>query len=504
MKITKTTIQLWLLMIFAFLSQPAFSQTGENCTVMVNGRIVAFEAVGNRFILRNIPVVADLVRACFICEDSGGTTSYAFTDYFQVRQNQTYLLLDDLVFTNRPIIIRRILVETVVPNSKVLTVLGQNVQLKVTADLSDGTQDDVTIRIKGTVYRTSNPDIATVTRNGRVTAVGKGTVVTTATNAGATSVIQMHVSPGDELTAVEGFVFFDDDTPAANARVQIIELGEFVTTGSDGFFSFTNVPASLVDSFVIGAVRLPSRQGEVTIGSNSGVKPFAGGLTDAGIIKLSTLGNIDNDGDGVNDNLELAYGLDPDDPASNASEDGDADGRPDVYEFLFGTSRVLEDTDGNGVLDVDEDIDRDGLTDIDELLNLGTLFHDHDTDDDGFNDGDELSDNSDPNDPDSLPESLFKGVAIGPSFTVRNIGSQELILGSVFGEGFTAENITNPRLNDQRTIGVTLSVKNITDPQFVEDHQSISRSFTVKNKSSPELIEGKSIGKVFSVEDKAE
>lgn len=93
----------------------------------------------------------------------------------------------------------------------------------------------------------------------------------------------------------------------------------------------------------------------------------------------------DNDGDGINNYLEEYFGTD------SESNDTDKDGLKDIEELLFyGTDPLLADTDGDGVLDGDEDADEDGLTNLQEL-SLGTEPFCPDTDDDGLTDGEEIN-----------------------------------------------------------------------------------------------------------------
>ncbi len=75
---------------------------------------------------------------------------------------------------------------------------------------------------------------------------------------------------------------------------------------------------------------------------------------------------IDSDGDGLPDDWENQYGLDPNDPTGDNGAAGDPD--------------------------------NDGLTNLEEYTN-GTNPHDSDTDNDGLPDGWEVDHNLDPNDP---------------------------------------------------------------------------------------------------------
>jgi alpha-tubulin suppressor-like RCC1 family protein len=124
--------------------------------------------------------------------------------------------------------------------------------------------------------------------------------------------------------------------------------------------------------------------------------------------------NPDSDGDGMPDGWEVRYGLNL--LVNDAGFDTDGDGLTDIQEFEHGTSPVLVDTDkdtlddsweiSNGwdplVNDSTVDTDGDGVTDVKEVY-YGTDFLLKDTDGDGFDDGEELALDTDPNNPESIP-----------------------------------------------------------------------------------------------------
>lgn len=114
-------------------------------------------------------------------------------------------------------------------------------------------------------------------------------------------------------------------------------------------------------------------------------------------------GADDSDHDGLPDGWELINGQDPWEDGtwqetSPGAKDGpngpkgdlDHDGLNNLYEFWSGTNPRAEDSDGDGILDIQEDRDGDRVVNIIEQL-LGSRPDIVDTDDDGFADNEEQS-----------------------------------------------------------------------------------------------------------------
>ncbi|MDM8538125.1 hypothetical protein QUF70_15340, partial [Desulfobacterales bacterium HSG17] len=96
--------------------------------------------------------------------------------------------------------------------------------------------------------------------------------------------------------------------------------------------------------------------------------------------------NKDSDNDGLSDGKEVSQGTNPLDISSdsvNDSKDTDQDGLPDWYEEKYGLNPEKSD-------DAAADEDQDGLTNIEEYANR-THPKDNDSDGDGFTDGQETA-----------------------------------------------------------------------------------------------------------------
>lgn len=137
--------------------------------------------------------------------------------------------------------------------------------------------------------------------------------------------------------------------------------------------------------FKLGTYRMSALTGRVTVSNDTD------GYAIADAILFRELGAVtdgedvpdtgDSDGDGLADEWEVRFGLDPNDP-SDADADLDNDGVSNRDEFLLGTDPTVSDSDGDGlpdgfeaqygldpsINDRDDDPDGDGLTNYQEFL----------------------------------------------------------------------------------------------------------------------------------------
>ena len=153
-------------------------------------------------------------------------------------------------------------------------------------------------------------------------------------------------------------------------------------------------------------------------------------------------GTNDNDGDGLPNDWELRYGLDPENGFGDNGPQGDpdGDGAINAVELIMGTSPVLADTDSDGLSDAQEDANGNGTVDSRETSALLS-----DTDGDGANDGAEHFLGTDPTSASESPGTAIyrleygawhEGVT-GPLKVyvyVRTAGTFQLSLNSAGGE----------------------------------------------------------------------
>jgi hypothetical protein len=352
---------------------------------------------------------------------AGGLQMYAYSEFFQIRQGAVYTPSNWTFTAIAPPVPESIRAVALKP---ALTQIGATSQMRVIGTLIDGSTQDLTSGELWTSYRSSNPNILTVDANGLVTAISRGVAYITAVNEGATSVAQIDVVPGAELTTVHGLIQLSSGLPAAGINVILAGVGGVGQSGADGSFSILGVSAEIR---IAGVLARGTINGEKYFGRSGPLIPVPSGITDAGIIVVescSALGIdcVDTDDDCIPDSVERAMRLNPNSPDSDGDgipdgdEDTDGDGFPNCMEILQGTDPNKVDSDGDGLTDAQEilrygtdatnpDSDNDGLSDGQEIR-LGTDPLNPDTDQDGWLDGGEVADGSNPLDFESVPPQI--------------------------------------------------------------------------------------------------
>ena len=175
-------------------------------------------------------------------------------------------------------------------------------------------------------------------------------------------------------------------------RVSTSQVGQL-------YFQLRNMAwTNLIDSFlgspynpqypaVINTATLAPSNGEILLKVPMSNLPSAANIichryTNAIAIYDSML-FMDSNGDFLDDTQMAAI-------TANPTNDYDADGLADFWEFTHGFDFTRSDQNGNGIIDGLDDSDGDGLSDGDEV-NRGTDPFDTDTDEDGLLDGHDIA-----------------------------------------------------------------------------------------------------------------
>lgn len=186
----------------------------------------------------------------------------------------------------------------------------------------------------------------------------------------------------------------------------------------------------------------------------------------------------DKDQDGILDEWELEFGLDPNDP-SDAALDGDSDGLTNLEEFQNGTRPNDDDSDNDSLLDGDEintfgtsplsrDSDMDRLPDGYEVVNgldpLNELDAELDSDGDGLSNFGEFSLGTDPQDPGSVPALTtsftedFEAGVYPANFSTPPDADAGWSITSVTANGGSAFSLESDNITDAETAAFSFQV----------------------------------------------
>jgi hypothetical protein len=168
--VTALALALWgLPLITPAAAAPA---PAGDCSVSIYNQTAHVQRDGS-WLVPNVPANIGPVRARINCLNNGQTLSGA-SNLFTIQPNLVNAFpIVQLGVTPPPTPVG---IALTAPTAT-LTVSGQTAQLQVVATLPDGSTDDVTAAAKGTVYTTTNVQVASVTADGLLTAHASGKAI---------------------------------------------------------------------------------------------------------------------------------------------------------------------------------------------------------------------------------------------------------------------------------------------------------------------------------------
>ena len=165
------------------ISHPAFhtASLDSSCNAVVQNRSVQVNQDGS-FAVPNVPVDQGFYKLRIICTNPDQTTRQAQSAFVSLLAGVTPA--GDITFGKvdpAPVEI------AISAPATAFTTQGQTAQLSIQGSMPDGTKKDLSRQLDGTFYLSSNPAIASVSGDGLVTAVKRGTAIITARNEGASA-----------------------------------------------------------------------------------------------------------------------------------------------------------------------------------------------------------------------------------------------------------------------------------------------------------------------------
>lgn len=267
--------------LLLLMALPCRAQVGADCSVTVNGQSVHVNEDGS-FLIQNVPAGNAVVRVTGTCIRYG-VPLFGVSEFFQVPANQT-VFVENLVLSPSPLPALISLSSRSEP--PIITLPGGTSQILTTGLFADDSVAALDGLVAGSTYTSSNPGILTVDEDGVVTGVAgaAGTALLTTVNQGVTTVAKTTLSPGDPLTAVEGFVSYDSNA-VAGAVVTLPGLPGMDVTDTSGHFRIPDVPSELGPIDVLAQATV---MGKELNAFRMDVPPLAGGITDSGILALES------------------------------------------------------------------------------------------------------------------------------------------------------------------------------------------------------------------------
>lgn len=295
--------QLRLFLMSILLAGTSLLAQPGDCVVNILNRSAAVGPDG-RWRLDSVPANQGAVRARFTCT-TNGATQYGQSPFFQVLPGQTAAFPSGIPLGNY-----------LIPSSLRLTAPsstlngpGATTQASAVVTFQDSSLSDVSAAAASISYFTSNPQIATISPNGLITATGAGSVIVTALYDGVSAFLPIDVVPSGD---------------------------------SDG----DGIP----DSSELALGLLPNNPTDA-------LEDLDGdGLTNLDEFRLSSdIRNPDTDGDGIPDGLEVRLGLnirvaDPTTSVAGRVTDGANAGLAGVEVRVFNSITSSTDANGNYLL----------------------------------------------------------------------------------------------------------------------------------------------------------